>query len=230
MKPVAARSTRTRASRSSVSPRETRPRPSFREPLGRRIWFKLAFMVVGLMIVLALIADLRSMGRRRPLGYVDVTEELQQLVLGLDGPRYADPQQLFSIVRPAGWRMFTPPDSRPYNVIFRGPNQAAVSILVSRVPYNDLPSLMRAIEERERAAGIRTQVEALFFQGMPAVRRTAGLVTARVMSLDFVRDHVAHHILCEAPPELFDRYRPFFEDLLNTYRPYVQATNIAPEE
>ncbi|MBU1910613.1 MAG: hypothetical protein KJ726_11245, partial [Verrucomicrobia bacterium] len=154
------------------------PTPSGRSPRRpppKQILLAAGLMLFGLLIVIALMADLRTMKQRKPRGYVDPGTELQEIVLGLNNPRYEDTSGLFSIVPPAGWTVFKPPDSRPYNVIFRGPSGATLSIMTTRVKYNDLPSLMREIEESEKRAGIRTKSEALFFLGGPAVRRFAGL-------------------------------------------------------
>jgi len=178
----------------------------------------IALMAGGLLLVAALMADLRSLRHRKPRGVVDVGTELQAIVLGMNGTRYEDPAGLFSIVPPSGWTVFKPPNSRPYDVIFRGPSGATMSIMVTRVKYNDLPSLMREIEESEKQAGIETKPEAFFFLGQPAVRRVAGLTASKVFCVDFVRDHVAHHIICGTPPTLFDRYYPVLMDVLGTYR------------
>jgi hypothetical protein len=193
-------------------------KPSPRVNPAKKNIIAIVLMAGGLLLVAALMADLRTMKQRKPRGYVDPGTELQEIVLGLNGTRYEDASGLFSIVPPAGWMVFKPPDSRPYNVIFRGPSGATMSIMATRVEYNDLPSLMHEIEASEQQAGIRTQTEALFFLGGPAVRRTAGLLASRVFSVDFVRDRVAHHIICGTPPELFDRYVPVLMDVLGTYR------------
>ncbi|HOW96308.1 MAG TPA: hypothetical protein P5567_03665 [Kiritimatiellia bacterium] len=180
---------------------------------------KLVLLGLGLLLLVALAADLRRMPKRKLPGFTDPADELQAVVLGLNGPRYADPEGLFSIVAPAGWTAFKPPDSRPYDVVFRGPSGSTISVMATPVEYNDLPSLVREIDRNEEEAGIRTQSEAFFFLGGPAVLRKAGLVTSRVFSVDFVRDRVAHHIICSVPPELFDRYYPVLMDVVETYRP-----------
>ena len=39
----------------------------------------------------------------------------------------------------------------------------------------------------------------------------------KIFAIDFVEDHVAHHIMCAVSPEYFDRYEPVLMDVLNTY-------------
>lgn len=201
---------RVRAPRRGAAP--PTPKPSSKNVI------RIVLLAGGLLLLIVLIVDLRRMPVRKPFGYVDPSAEMQAVLLGLDGPRYEDPEGLFSIVRPAGWTVFKPPESRPYDVVFRGPSGATISIIATRVEYNELPDLVREIERKEKDAGIRTQSEAIFLLGGPAIRRTAGLVASRVFSVDFVRDRVAHHIMCGAPPELFDRYRPVLMDVVDTYR------------
>jgi len=198
------------------SPWRARPLPG-RNP-GKIGVVKILLLGGGLLLVLALAVDLRRMPKRKLLGYMDPAMELQTIVLGMNGPRYKDAEGLFSIVAPAGWTVFRPPDCRPYDVVFRGPSSATLSIMATRVDYNDLPSLVREIDASEEQAGIRTQSEAFFFLGGPAVRRKAGLVSSRVFSVDFVRDYVAHHIICGTPPELFDRYYPVLMDVVESYQ------------
>lgn len=202
--------------------------PPAPKPSGKNV-IKIVLLVGGLALVVALINDLRHMPRRKLPGYVDPASELQAIALGMDGSRYEDGEGLFSIVPPAGWTVFKPPDSRPYDVVFRGPSGSTLSIIATRVDYNDLPSLVGEIERKEAEAGIRTQSEAIFFLGGPAIRRTAGLVASRIFSVDFVRDHVAHHIMCGTPPELFDRYKPVLMEVVETYRIGTAASPVPNE-
>lgn len=188
-------------------------------------------MLLGLVVVVALIADLRALPRRAARGRPDVATDLQQLALGLDGPRYTDPSGLFSIVPPAGWKILRPPDCGPYNVVFHNQRGADVNIMATRVEYNDLPSLLRDIEKTERECGIATKPEAFFFQGQPAVRRETRLATVKVLAVDFVRDRVAHHLLFSVPVEQYDRYRPVLMEVLNTYRtgPLAEPVELGQE-
>ena len=95
----------------ATTPRRDRTRLP-EKPEGKPI-LKLALLGVGLLLLLALAADLRRMPKRKLPGFVDPASELQAIARGMNGPRYADPEGLFSIVAPAGWTTFKPPDSRP---------------------------------------------------------------------------------------------------------------------
>jgi len=189
------------------------------EPAKRHVLLKLVVLVFGLLVIVAVVADQRKMRTRLPVSIPSLAAELQDILLGLGGPRYADPAGLFSVVVPAGWRTVTPPDSGSYNVVFYGPNGADMSIMATRVDYDDLPSLFKDIEKSEKQTSIRTDFEAYRFQGRSAVRRTCKLHHARVLAIDFVENRVAHHILFTAPPDLFEKYEPVLLEVLNTYQP-----------
>lgn len=151
--------------------------------------------------------------------------ELQNILLGLGGPRYVDPSGLFSVVLPAGWQTATPPESGSYNVVLYGPNGADMSIMATPVDYDDLPSLFKDIEQSERQTSIRTDIEAIRFQGRAAAKRTCKLHHVRVLAIDFVENRVAHHILCTTPPELFEQYEPVLMEIINTYQTSNPATS-----
>lgn len=184
----------------------------------RPVLLKLVLLTLVLLVVVAIVADISRMRRRLPEVIPDVPTELQTILLGLGGPRYVDPKGLFSVVPPAGWSTATPPDSGSYSVVFFGPNGADMSIMATPVGYDDLPSLFKDIENSERQTSIRTDFEAIRFQGRSAVRRTCKLHHVRVLAIDFVENRVAHHILCTTPPELFEKYEPALMEVINTYQ------------
>ena len=184
--------------------------------------FNLLLGIFGLLAVIAFMADLFVAGRggKNSSGYlVDVPTDLQNLVLGLTGPRYVDRSGLFTIVPPAGWNRTTAPDCNPYNVVFSSMCGPDISIMASRVSYNDLPTLFKEIEGSEKEYGIRTQVETIRFLGRPAVLRTCDALNSKIFSIDFVDNYVAHHILCGVPPPYYDKYRPVLMSVLETYEP-----------
>lgn len=178
---------------------------------------KLVLLVLGVLVVVGLMADLARLARKAPQPSFDVGDDLRNLALGMDGERFVHPKRYFSIVKPAGWRMKLPPDSTPYDVVFLGPAAADVSIMVTEVGYDTLPELVKDIEESERSSGIVTQKDPFFFKGMPAVKRVARLRSTSVMALDFVKNGLAHHVMCGIPPEHFEQYETALTELLNTY-------------
>ena len=191
------------------------------KPAERPVLLKLVLLTLVLLIIVAIVADISMMRRQLPEVIPDVPAELQNILLGLGGPRYVDPNGLFSVVPPAGWRTATPSDRDSYSVVFYGPNGADMSIMATPVDYDDLPSLFKDIEKSERQTSIRTDFEAIRFQGRSAVRRTCKLHHVRVLAIDFVEKRVAHHILFTTPPELFEKYEPVLMEVMNTY----QTTN-----
>ena len=188
------------------------------DPAKRPVLLKIVLLVLVLLVIVAVVADMRKMSTRLPKYIPGVAAELQDILLGLGGPRYADPSGRFSVVVPAGWQTVTPPESGSYNVVFYGPNGADMSVMASPVDYDDLPSLFKDIEKSERQTSIRTDLEAFRFQGRSAVRRTCKLHHVRVLAIDFVEKRVAHHILITAPPELLEKYEPVLMEVLNTYQ------------
>ncbi|OQW94688.1 MAG: hypothetical protein BWK77_08845 [Verrucomicrobia bacterium A1] len=200
-----------------------------REEQTGALGLKIGLLVFVLLVVIAIVLDLSNLGKRPPRAVVDVQTEIQNLILGLDGPRHVDPSGRFSIVIPAGWRVLLPPDSKPYDVVFSGPHSVDISILASPVPYNDLPSLAKDIDKAERGFNLRVQKEPMFFQEKPAVRRICRLQQTQLLAIDFVSGNVAHHLMCSVPPEYFSSFRPVLEELLNTYRFGAAVTNAAKE-
>ena len=192
-------------------------RKALQETQGRRIFLQIGLLVFGLLVVAALIVDMTGFVHKKVHRPPDVTTELQNIVLGLDGPRFADSNGLFSIVIPAGWKVSKPPESDPYNVVFVGTHSADISIMAKPVNYNTLPELFTEIEKHEKQFGLSTRVDTIRFRGRPAVKRSGRLMRVKIFAIDFVEDHVAHHIMCAVSPEYFDRYEPVLMDVLNTY-------------
>ena len=192
-------------------------RKALQETQGRRIFLQIGLLVFGLLVVAALIVDMTGFVHKKVHRPPDVTTELQNIVLGLDGPRFADSNGLFSIVIPAGWKVSKPPESDPYNVVFVGTHSADISIMAKPVSYNTLPELFTEIEKHEKQFGLSTKVDTIRFRGRPAVKRSGRLMRVKIFAIDFVEDHVAHHIMCAVSPEYFDRYEPVLMDVLNTY-------------
>jgi hypothetical protein len=182
-------------------------------------WVQTALMVSGVLAIVAFIVDLSQVKLPNPLAAPTANEELQTVLLGLGGPRYTDTNGLFSIVAPAGWRIVRPPDSDFYNVMFKSPNGADLSIMATPVAYDDLPSLFKDIAASEQQQGIRTEFEMIRLKDRQAIRRTCKLFNSRVLAIDFVANRASHHILCTAPIALYDKYEPVFMEIINTYEP-----------
>jgi len=201
---------------------KSRPNRNLQELLETKNKFpiKPVLMGAGLLIIIAAILDISGVGRKKTAHpSFNVKTDLQNIVLSLDRDRYTDVDHLFSITIPPKWRVQTPPESTPYDVIFVGPNQTDINIIATKVDYNSLPELLEEINRRERDNGIATDKVPFFYKGIPAVKRIVKLRFSTALAIDFVKDHVAHHILFSAPPEYYDQYEPIFMELLNTYKP-----------
>jgi hypothetical protein len=180
---------------------------------------QVALLGFGLIVVVALVADLSHMPVKHKTVDEGITSDLQEMVLGMKGARYVDPSGRFSIVPPAGWRIVRPPDCTPYHVTFLGPNSCDLNIMVTPVAYTELPQLVKDIERTENRASIATDKESFFFKSIPAIRRHASLHRQKVIAIDFLANGMAHHILCGIPQELYARYEPILMDVINTYEP-----------
>ncbi len=193
----------------------------------RRPYLMIALMVFGLLVIVAITADSLYMARHRTRPGDTVKQQLQDIVLGLDHPPFVDKWKLFSIVAPETWRTVRYPDCHPYNVSFIGVG-ADISVMATRVTYNDFATLLKTVKWSERRMNVDTHIETTNFLGRPAVRRTCRMRTSTVVSFDFVENYVAHHILCGMPPEHFEKYLPVMMDVMNTYKPLTPAPGYPP--
>ena len=192
-------------------------------------WVQMALLVFGVLAIVAFIVDLSQVKLPSPIAAPSPNEELQAVLLGLGGPRYVDSNGVFSVVAPAGWRILKPPETDFYNVVFKSPNGADISIMATPVQYDDLPALFKDISANERESGIRTEFSTIRLKDRPAIRRTCKLFNSRVLAIDFVANRVSHHILCTAPIAFYDKYEPVFMEIINTYEP-GQAAKAQPPD
>ena len=49
------------------------------------------------------------------------------------------------------------------------------------------------------------------------------------MAIDFLEDHVAHHIMCRIPLSAFEEYLPFLMDWLASYQPADSRSETSSE-
>ncbi len=180
--------------------------------------FMISFLVFGLLIVVAFIIDFAGMADRRQNAAPDTTGELQRIVLGMGGKRYVDKKGFFSIERPTGWKVQTYPESKPYNVRFLGPNGADISITASKVEYNSFNTLVRHVKQIEKEYGINMNIETTEFLDRPVIKRATTLHHSKVISFDFLKDNVAHHIQLSTPHSMAEKYEPVLLDVINTYQ------------
>ncbi len=179
-------------------------------------------LILAALAVLALVLDLRRLQSRLQGGGASAegaSGDRKDLVLGLGGPRYADPAGRFSLVPPRGWRMERQPEGTTYDVSFYGPGRMDLSLQVSESPTESFGDLLKKIWAIEKKMDADMHVETFTFAGRTAVKRTMRLYTQKLLVIDFVEGGVAHHLQFGAPPEVFDQYLPQVLDLLETYQP-----------
>jgi len=183
---------------------------------------KLILYGTALLLIVLVLVIRKAAQTPRTLG--DVKSELQQLVLGLADDRvYRDKSGWFTMQPPAGWKVESRPASRPYNVVFRSPNGPDIRIMAVAVDYTAFPRLLKRIDRIERELGIDMNLRLDRFKSYKAARRTATLHGEKVLAIDFLHGSVAHHIQFSAHPDVFDRYLPVVQDILETYEPLAPA-------
>ncbi|MBU0678592.1 MAG: hypothetical protein KJ626_10795 [Verrucomicrobia bacterium] len=188
----------------------------------KHIW-RAGLLLFVLALVAAFMFDFSFLQKQRqdaakPLA-VTTTEDLQRLVLGMEGPRFSDPEGLFSLVRPAEWRVSRKPQSDAWNVIFRSANGPDLRVMAVKVEYNNFNSLLKRVKGAERDLDLDMNLKVGEFKEWPAVWRSMTLPEEKLLTLDFMESHVAHHIQFSAPHAIYDRYLPVITNLLQTYEP-----------
>ncbi len=179
---------------------------------------------LGILVLLAVLSE-RNAARPRPDKLAaDLTNEVQTVDRNLGRHPMRDPRGTFTIEQPAGWTTLTWPESSPYNVSFWSPSGVSIDIMTTRVGFNTLPELMEQIRQTEQVYGVALVPEPAHLMGRPVIKRTCRLNWAQVIAVDFVEDHVRHHLLCRVPVEVFGLYEPVLMKLLDTYRPIPRAS------
>jgi hypothetical protein len=195
----------------------------------RHRWLQPVLLGFGVLFVVAFLGDMIRLSRSDAVGslaqrFLTPTEELQQLERDLvTGQRVKAASGLYSLVLPGGWRVTMGEDIAPYDLVLTSPNTIRIRLSATRVTYDDLPALFKAMSEREREFGVRAEVQTFYLHGIPAARREVPLMKTKALVIDLVKDHVAHQIFCEVPAELFELYRPTLLKLIDSYQPIAKA-------
>ena len=193
---------------------------------------RVALLVFAGLALVALLADVRNLGRRMRGGAAAASGQrpgnAAEILAGLDDPRYEDPRGYFSLVPPRHWVRPARP-SGFYDVVFQGPYGMDLSILAvaTNQTFDQLVGKLRQVE-RNLAAD--THLDFAYVGPYRVVKRSAQLFRHRVLLLDFLTGDLAHHVQFSAPPELYDEYAPAILKLMETYRPgQILAAPAAPE-
>jgi hypothetical protein len=189
----------------------------------RKTRLRWAVWAFGLLLLIGLLADLRNISSR--LGHFQRTgSESRQgdaadILAGLDGPRYEDPSGWFSLVPPRHWvRVPESPDSH-FTVLFRGPYGMDMGIQVVATNGLTFDRLVENLRDVERRLAANLPMEFAYVGPHRAIKRSAQLFKSRILMLDFVTGHLAHHVQFSMPPALYDEYEPVFLRLMQTYEP-----------
>ena len=99
-------------------------REETRRQEARKNRFRWAVWIFGLLLAVALVADLRNISARMGTFQRTGTErrkgDAEDIVGGLGGARYVDPGGLFSLVPPRNWGRTEKPSGTFFNVLFQG--------------------------------------------------------------------------------------------------------------
>ncbi len=194
--------------------------------------FRLALLGLGLLLILALLADLRNAMKRRQaeLSQLKALERPEALLLGIADRRYESPGGRFAITLPEPWIRWDGKRADPYTAVFRGPQNIEISVVVSELPHDRFDLLLAQIRGREQQLEVQMNIRTIEFQGRPAIERRSRLPRNSVYALDFMVGNIAHHIIVSIPREDFDRFLSPVLDILQTYEaPAGRRWTRAPE-
>ena len=175
----------------------------------------------ALLLLAALIADLRNISRRladfRRTGTVARKGDAADIAGGLAGARYADPSVWFSVVPPRNWVRVQKPVNSFFNVVFQGPYGMDMGVQVVATNGVDFDKLVDTLRRVERSLAADTHMDFAYVGPHRAVKRSVQLFKTKLLLLDFVTGDLAHHVQFSMPPALYDEYEPVFLRLMQTY-------------
>ena len=188
--------------------------------------------VLALLLLAALVADLRGISRRlgefRRTGPAARKGDAADIAGGLGGARYADPAGRFSLVPPRHWVRVAKPVNSFFSVVFQGPYGMDMSIQAVATNGVTFDKLVENLRRVERSLAADTHMDFAYVGPHRAVKRSAQLFKTKLLMLDFVTGDLAHHVQFSVPPALYDEYEPVFLRLMQTYEPgrIVPATEL----
>ena len=181
------------------------------------------FYGLALLLLAALVADLRGISRRlgefQRTGAVSRKGDAADIAGGLGGPRYVDPSGRFSLVPPRHWVRVAKPANSFFDVVFQGPYGMDLSIQVVATNGVTFDKLVETLREVERSLAADTHMDFAYVGPHRAVKRSAQLFKTKLLMLDFVTGDLSHHVQFSVPPAFYDEYEPVFLRLMQTYEP-----------
>jgi hypothetical protein len=172
-----------------------------------------------LLLIIALLGDLRTAmrGRQAERERLAALNRPEALRLGVSDRRYEDPQGRFALTLPEPWLRLDGKQAEPYAVIFQGPKDIEIRVLVTDLPHDRFDLLLAQIRGRELELDLQMNIRTVDFLGRPAVERYSRLPRSGVYALDFLVGHTAHHVLVSIPLPDFDGLLPVAKEILQTY-------------
>ena len=193
-----------------------------------KIAVRVGLLVLAAVAIGAMIFDLYKIGVDWA-GRTDLDTEMKSLASPVSMERLADPNGRFTLAVPAGWRAATGPQSAPYSILLTSPNGVTIGAMATPVEYDDLADLFEDIRNRQEESSLAIAPETFRLNDRPAIRRIATLRTGKAVAIDFIEDHIAHHIMCRIPLSAFEEYLPSFMEWLASYQP-AGSRSEAPSE
>lgn len=192
-----------------------------RKPLAlRRQVLLFGLMGLALLVVTAFIYDLNVLQKRREKPRVSVSDELTDILVMQELKPYTDPEGRFRFEVPRNWTR-DPEDAKHkgYDVVFSSPNGFRFSVMTEPMKSKSFVSLKKDIQQIQANSGLNMNLHETTFAGMPAMERKVVLHYSTLVTLDFLKDGVAHEIQVEYPhryekeaaqalPQLFETYQP----------------------
>lgn len=189
----------------------------------RKSKFRWAFWILGAVLLLALIVDMRHMSRRlisfQRTGAESRKGDAADIAGGLSGERYVDASGLFSLVPPRNWVKLRRTSDSPFNAVFQGPYGMDMAIQVVVTNGLTFERLIENLKLVERNLSANMPMEFAYVGPHRAIKRSAQLFKTKVLLLDFLTGNLAHHVQFSMPPQLYDEYEPVFLRLMQTYTP-----------
>jgi hypothetical protein len=200
----------------------------------RKNRFRWILWVFSLLLLAALVTDMRNISRRlsrfQRTGTAAHKGDAADIAGGLGGARYVDPAGLFSLVPPRNWVQVKKPADSFFSVVFQGPYGMDMGVQVVATNGLTFDKLVDTLRRVERSLAADTHMDFAYVGPFRAVKRSVQLFKSKLLILDFATGDLEHHVQFSMPPALYDEYEPVFLRLMQTYEPgQLMPAPAAPE-
>ncbi len=186
---------------------------------------KWAFLLIGLVVGMAMLADCRGMASRlreaaKNGGGVARTGDAASILAGLEQGaerRYEDAKGRFSFAWPTGWRELKKDPKSIFDASLRGPYDMEMNVECWVTNGMDYGKLVGRLREIDRNMAAHSHIDAAKVGRWRAVKRSVQLYQNKILMLDFLTGNLEHHVQFVIPTALYDEYEPVFLKLMQTY-------------